>query len=104
MTRKKLATAKVRYNGVTYTRNLRLCWQSLTRCWVDGVLDGGVEAVALAAGVSRSTVSRFLSGHVVSLPTTLRILTVLRLGFDEVHTLEPDLSIVPDSDTPHVKS
>src|SRR5437879_4523313 len=84
--------AAVEYNGSTYIRNLRLCWRALTRCQVEGRLDGGVTALGSAAGVSRSTASRFLAGRNVSLENTQQLLRVLGLGFDEVHSLQPDLS------------
>ena len=86
------ASSTVQYNGSTYRRNLRLCWHALTRCQVEGRLDGGVTALALAAGVSRSTASRFLAGQSTSLEYTQRILNVLGLHFDSVHTLQVEPS------------
>jgi transcriptional regulator with XRE-family HTH domain len=43
-----------------------------------------MDALAEAVGVSRSTVSRFLSGRSLSLKVTLAILGRLRLRFEDV--------------------
>jgi Helix-turn-helix len=77
--------ATVRYDGSPYTRNRRKCRIALTHRQVEGELLGGRTALAAAANVSRSTVSRFFSGHNVSVEATIRILSVLRLRFEEVH-------------------
>jgi transcriptional regulator with XRE-family HTH domain len=79
----------VRYRGTAYTFHLLRCRRALVMSQVDGQFDS-MESLANAAGISRSTASRFFAGRSTSLTVTLKILDALRLTFDEV--AEPDAS------------
>lgn len=81
--RKRPDSAIVRYRGIAHELDLAACRRALFRLEVEGVLYG-IDGVAEAARVSRSTVSRFFSGRQTSLQVTLAILAVLRLDFDDV--------------------
>jgi transcriptional regulator with XRE-family HTH domain len=69
------------YRGIAHTLDLARCRRALVDRQVEGRLDT-MEALASAAGISRSTVSRFFSGRRTSLAVTLRILHVLGLPFE----------------------
>jgi hypothetical protein len=71
------------YRGAVYWLDLVRCRRALVKRQVEGELHN-MTAVAVAAGVSRSTASRFFGVYGVSLAATLRILDVLRVEFDEV--------------------
>jgi hypothetical protein len=71
------------YRGAPYKLDLVRCRRALVMRQVEGELDN-MNSLARAVGVSRSTASRFFSGKSTSLAVTLRILTVLRLAFEEV--------------------
>lgn len=92
-TAERRRTAVVQYNGVSYTRNLSLCRRALTEQQVEGNFLGGHGDLADEIECSRSTVSRFFSGHNLSTDATRRILGALRLRFDDVHK-----PYVPQSD------
>jgi transcriptional regulator with XRE-family HTH domain len=81
------------YRGAPYTLDLVKCRRALVLRQVEGELDN-MNSLARAVGVSRSTASRFFSGRSTSLAVTLRILSVLRLTFEEVAT--PADSPAPD--------
>src|ERR1700730_11547893 len=81
------------YRGAPYELDLVRCRRALVRRQVDGELDN-MNSLARAVGVSRSTASRFFSGRSTSLAVTLKILSVLRLTFEEVAT--PADSPAPD--------
>jgi hypothetical protein len=91
-------TAIVQYNGVSYTRNLSLCRRALTERQVEGTFLGGHGDLADEIECSRSTVSRFFSGHNLSTDATRRILGALELKFDDVHTPYVRQSDVSDGD------
>ncbi len=80
---KRPKTVTVWYRGIPYSLNLVLCRRALVQRQVDGELDS-MESLAYAAGISRSTASRFFSGKPTSLGVTLKILQVLRLKFDDI--------------------
>jgi transcriptional regulator with XRE-family HTH domain len=71
------------YRGVAYRLNLERCRRALVLGQVDGKF-GSMEALAAVVVVSRSTVSRFLSGRPTSLDVTVRILAALGLRFEDV--------------------
>jgi hypothetical protein len=71
------------FRGAPYKLDLVKCRRALVMRQVEGELDN-MNSLARAVGVSRSTASRFFSGKSTSLAVTLRILTVLRLTFEEV--------------------
>src|SRR5256885_3961856 len=71
------------YRGIPYTLDLNACRRALVNRQIDGELDS-MESLAAAVGISRSTASRFFSGRPTSLTVTLKILDVLKLGFDDV--------------------
>src|SRR5215831_20900911 len=79
-------TAVVQYNGSSYTRDLLLCRRALTQRQVEGSYLGGHAELADEIECSRSTVSRFFSGHNLSTDVTRRILGALKLRFNDVHT------------------
>jgi hypothetical protein len=79
----------VTIHGVDYYRNLATCRRALVRCIVEDGLNG-VGGLANAAHTSRSTVSRYLSGHALAPATVMKILRVLKLSFDDVHAPVPD--------------
>jgi DNA-directed RNA polymerase alpha subunit len=89
--------SRVCYRGIPYTLELVLCRRALVKRQVDGDLDS-MESLANAAGVSRSTASRFFSGRQTSLTVTLRILETLHLRFEEVAT--PSLDAHLDGSPP----
>jgi transcriptional regulator with XRE-family HTH domain len=80
---------RVQWNGFTYSRDLLKCWHAYMRRVVDGEIED-LAGLAEAAGVARSTASRFMSGAQGSVGTTLKILRVLHLEFDDVHVLVDD--------------
>ncbi len=88
-------TAVVQYNGVLYTRNLSLCRRALTQRQVEGSYLGGHGDIADEIRCSRSSVSRFFSGHNIRADLTRRILDALKLKFDDVHA-----PFTPPSDAP----
>jgi hypothetical protein len=71
------------YRGTSYVLDLVLCRRALVQRQVDGELDN-MNSLAQKVGVSRSTASRFFSGRSTSLAVTLRILSVLRLRFEDI--------------------
>ena len=71
------------YRGIPYILDLTRCRRALVQRQVEGEL-ATIDAVAGAAGTSRSTASRFFGGRAVSLDTTLRILAALRVEFNDV--------------------
>lgn len=75
--------AVVTYRGTRYWLDLARCRRALVCREVDGELSS-MWSLAVAAHVSRSTVSRFFAGQTVSLRTTLRVLAVLHLEFRDV--------------------
>lgn len=80
---KRPGKATLIYRGVPYTLDLARCRRALVQRQVEGGL-ATMEALARAAGTSRSTASRFFGGQAVSLDTTLRILSALRVEFNDV--------------------
>ena len=80
---KRSSSAILVYRGVPYTLDLTRCRRALVQRQVEGEL-ATMEALARAAGTSRSTASRFFGGRAVSLATTLRILAALRVEFNYV--------------------
>jgi transcriptional regulator with XRE-family HTH domain len=80
---KRPSSATLVYRGVPYTLDLTRCRRALVQRQVEGEL-ATMEALAAAAGTSRSTASRFFGGRAVSLDTTLRILAALRVEFNDV--------------------
>jgi transcriptional regulator with XRE-family HTH domain len=76
---------QVNFKGVDHWMDVLVCEHALVRRQVEGDFET-LRDVAMAANVSRSTVSRFLSGRPTSLRLTLRILAELKLTFDEVFT------------------
>jgi transcriptional regulator with XRE-family HTH domain len=80
---KRPSSATLAYRGVPYTLDLTRCRRALVQRQVEGEL-ATMEALAAAAGTSRSTASRFFGGRAVSLDTTLRILSALRVEFNDV--------------------
>jgi hypothetical protein len=80
---KRPRSVTVWYRDVPYTLDLTACRRALVARQVEGELDS-MDSLAQAAGVSRSTASRFFAGHVTSLAVTLRMLGVLRLEFEQV--------------------
>lgn len=80
-------TATVQYNGVSYQRDIGMCLRAITQRQVAGDIRGGLADVAREAGITRSTLTRFLYGRNVSRRTTAAILRVLKLEFDSVHTV-----------------
>ncbi len=82
-------TSIVWYRGVPYELDLVRCRRALVERQVEGTLDS-VASLAGAAGISRSTASRFFSGRAPSLAVTLKILEALGLTFDvAAHLAEP---------------
>jgi hypothetical protein len=80
----------VSYRDTLWELDLVECRWALVRRQVAGEFDS-MDALAVALGRSRSTVSRFFSGRPTSLKVTLAILTTLRLEFDDVAKLwDPD--------------
>jgi transcriptional regulator with XRE-family HTH domain len=77
----------VTFHGEPYWLDVSACRRALVLRRAMGDV-GGVQDVADRAGVSRSTVSRFLNGHRGgwSIDTVRAILEVLRLSFEEVVT------------------
>lgn len=73
------------FRGIDYEMDLRVCDLALVRRQVEGDFDS-MEALAQAAGCSRSTASRFFSGRQTSLSVALTMLEQLKLRFDEVFT------------------
>jgi hypothetical protein len=80
---------RVSFRGIPYALDLVQCRRALVARQVDGDLDD-MESLANAAGISRSTASRFFSGRPTSLTVMLKILEVLHLKFDEVATAAAD--------------
>jgi hypothetical protein len=77
--------ATVWYRGIPCLLDLKRCRRALLYRQVEGDVDS-MEGLANAAGVSRSTASRFFAGRPTSVGAALKILGVLRLSFDEVAT------------------
>jgi hypothetical protein len=75
--------AMVWFRGMPYRLNLGRCRRALVLRQVEGRYQS-MEALAVAVGRSRSTVSRFFSGRPTSLPVTLKVLEVLGLRFEDV--------------------
>ena len=75
--------AVVHFRGITYEMDILACERALLQRQVGGEFLT-MDALAEAVGVSRSTVSRFLSGRSLSLKVTLAILGRLRLRFEDV--------------------
>jgi transcriptional regulator with XRE-family HTH domain len=73
----------VSYRGLAYELELVKCRRGLVERQVEGELDS-MESLANAAGISRSTASRFFSGRPTSLAVTRRILDKLGLTFDDI--------------------
>jgi transcriptional regulator with XRE-family HTH domain len=82
------------YRDIAYDLNLLECRRALVERQVEGELDG-MESLAKAVRISRSTASRFFSGRPASLAVTLKILSKLGLTFEKVATLR---------DSPHLTS
>jgi hypothetical protein len=76
------------YRGIPYTLDLVRCRRALVERQIEGEISS-MESLAHAVGVSRSTVSRFLSGRPTSLTVTLRVLAALRLTFEDVARPSP---------------
>ena len=91
------------YRGIPYTLDLVCCRRALVARQVDGELDG-MESLANAVGVSRSTASRFFSGRQTSLAVTLRILEALQLKFGDAATPSLGDQAANGSSPPGVKS
>jgi hypothetical protein len=87
----------VRYRGIPYTLDLVRCRRALVERQIEGELSG-MESLARAVGASRSTASRFFSGRQTSLTVTLRMLTALRLTFEDV--ARPNTDDQEDADGP----
>ncbi len=83
MTRRRPQRAVVNFNGIDYEMDVTVCEHALVRRHVEGKFDS-LASLADVVGVSRSTVSRFLSGRATSLTVALAILGKLELSFDEV--------------------
>ena len=64
------------YRDAPYTLDLVRCRHALVERQVEGAV-GGLDSLARAARVSRSTASRFLSGRQTSLAVTLRMLATV---------------------------
>jgi hypothetical protein len=79
--RRRLAV--VHFEGVAYEMDLHVVHAAIVRRQVEGEFLERIQ-LADAAGCSRSTLSRFLSGHQCGLPTALAILDKLDLTFDQV--------------------
>ena len=92
---KRPASATLVYRGVPYTLDLMRCRQALVQRQVEGEL---ATMDAAAAGTSRSIASRFFGGRTVSLDMTLRLLSALRLEFNDVaRAREADLEAMCDA-------
>lgn len=74
----------VNFNGIDYAMDVAVCEHALVRGQVEGRFHS-MESLGAAAGVSRSSVSRFFGGRPVSLRVALAILARLRLRFDDVY-------------------
>ncbi len=77
------------YRGVPYRLDLERCSRALAELEIEGELDG-MRGLAIAIGVSISTVSRFFSSRLPSMPVMLKILEELHLTFDQVATRDDD--------------
>jgi transcriptional regulator with XRE-family HTH domain len=76
----------VTFHGEPYWLDISACRRALVCRRAAGDISG-VQDVADRAGVSRSTVSRFLNGHRGwSIDTVRAIVQVLRLRFEDVVT------------------
>jgi DNA-binding phage protein len=77
----------VTFQGEPYWLDISACRRALVRRRAAGDV-GGIQDVADQAGVSRSTVSRFLNAHRGgwSIDSVRAILDVLGLRFEEVVT------------------
>jgi transcriptional regulator with XRE-family HTH domain len=73
----------VYYRGLPYEVDLHPCRRALVRRQVEGEI-ATMTDLAMAAGMSRSTATRFFAGRNLSLNRTLAILAALRLEFDTV--------------------
>jgi transcriptional regulator with XRE-family HTH domain len=78
----------VNFKGIDFEMDTRVCWEALVRRVVEGELRS-MEDLAAAAGLSRSTVSRFFGGRRTSLKVALAILGELQLAFEEVFERPP---------------
>lgn len=72
----------VTFKGIEYEMDRAVCQHALVRRQVEGDFHS-MESLAAAAGVSRSTASRFFSGRQMSLTVALAVLDKLKLSFDE---------------------
>lgn len=79
-----LPRRRVTIRGVAYWMNVEECRAKVNRLQVEGRFETRGD-LARAAKLSIATVSRFLCGQ-TGLPSSLRILAVLGLTFDEVFT------------------
>jgi hypothetical protein len=75
----------ITYRGIPHRLDLDGCERALLRRQIEGDFVG-VQGLANAAGISRSTASRFFCGRPASLSVTLAIFAQLRLAFDDVVT------------------
>jgi predicted RNase H-like HicB family nuclease len=71
------------YRGAPYLLDHVACRRALVERQIEGEIDG-MSSLARAVKVSRSTASRFFSGWSTSVAVTIRILSELRLAFDDV--------------------
>src|SRR5215469_6295368 len=74
----------VTFEGVKYEMDRYALRVALVRRQVQGEFHTK-EELADSIGCSRSTISRYLSGRIVSLAVTLRVLEKLHLRFDDVY-------------------
>jgi DNA-binding XRE family transcriptional regulator len=73
----------VNFKGIVYEMDRVTCQHALVRRQVEGEFHS-MELLAAAAGVSRSTASRFFAGRQMSLTVALAVLCKLKLSFDDV--------------------
>lgn len=78
------------FEGIGYEMDRHVLQLALVRRQVEGEFHQKTQ-LAKAAGCSRSTLSRFLSGKQISLRVVLAILEKLHLTFDEVFRRCDDL-------------
>lgn len=91
-------TAVFQHKSVLYTRNSSLRRRALTQRRVEGCYLGGHGDIADEIECSRSSVSRFFSGHNIRADITRRILDALKLKFDDVHAPFTPQSDASDGD------
>jgi DNA-binding XRE family transcriptional regulator len=81
--RRRPKKAVVYFRSVAYGMDIQACVRAVVRCQVAGEF-ATMDELADAAGISRSTVSRFLQGRPTSLGVARSILDKLQITFDEV--------------------